>query len=418
MMPETREERVRFLLAGFNVQKFYSLKGKVSGYPSFNKLICKFQEFLDGKCTDTDRLLSLCDEIAVANWLFSLFENSLVEAVCEQKLPGGKNIDFLIKTKDGRNIYFDVKTLNPDTKDDWDKYQKANKENHFSSNTGVILDKNYLGGEIFHAMRTAREKMLDHALGLEEKIASMEKRDKNIFILVLCGKGLTLHDSWVEDFAHFYFSGKHRGGDAWGKMILHHLGEKKISVRGSIDYFIHMERGGPGYTPNAEVDKIMHKMAASFVSSGESSENAVSEYKKEYIRSCETPDRFIKFGLRKKICFPEFAKECASEEQIDEAKEKLLAVYHPKAIYLFGSYVWGVKLPDADSDLDFMVVIQDDPEEDMLRRSLKGRNALARFPFPKDILVHTVAEFVEMAAYRSTLCYNVKNKGKLLYEAP
>ncbi len=391
MMPVTKEERVRFLLGEFDVQKFYSVQNKASRYPSFNKLIRKFQDYLDGNLTDADRLKSLCDEIAVANWLFTLFQDTLTEAVYEQELPGGKNIDFLIKTKDGRRIYFDVKTLNPDAKDGWDNYQKINAENLFSGNTHILLDKDWRGGELFHKMYTARKKMRDHALGLEEKITNTEKREKDIFTLILCGKGTILQNDWVEDFAHFYFFREHRQDDPWGKMESHDIGEQEIHLCGSIDYFVHMKRGGPGYTPNAESDKIIH---------------------------CETPDRFIIFGPKTSPHLPEFEKGRASEKLIDEAKEKLLAAYDPKAIYLFGSYVWGIKLPDSDSDLDFMVIVQDDLEGDIRRRSMKGQNALAHFPFPKDILVYTITEFERMAASPSTLCYSVKNKGKILYEAP
>ena len=39
-----------------------------------------------------------------------------------------------------------------------------------------------------------------------------------------------------------------------------------------------------------------------------------------------------------------------TKEQIQEVTRRLVEVYQPEAIYLFGSYAWGE--PNADSDID------------------------------------------------------------------
>ena len=41
-------------------------------------------------------------------------------------------------------------------------------------------------------------------------------------------------------------------------------------------------------------------------------------------------------------------------EIIEEVKKRLIAVYKPEAIYLFGSYAWGA--PTEGSDLDLLVI--------------------------------------------------------------
>ena len=47
-----------------------------------------------------------------------------------------------------------------------------------------------------------------------------------------------------------------------------------------------------------------------------------------------------------------------SKSKIQEAVKRLADTYQPLTIYLFGSYAWGK--PHEDSDLDFLVVMNDD----------------------------------------------------------
>lgn len=44
-----------------------------------------------------------------------------------------------------------------------------------------------------------------------------------------------------------------------------------------------------------------------------------------------------------------------STQDISEITERLVRLYNPQAIYLFGSYAWGH--PDEDSDLDFLIIV-------------------------------------------------------------
>ena len=41
-----------------------------------------------------------------------------------------------------------------------------------------------------------------------------------------------------------------------------------------------------------------------------------------------------------------------NQEKINYMVEKMVEIYQPKRIYLFGSYAWGK--PDEDSDIDML----------------------------------------------------------------
>ena len=99
-------------------------------------------------------------------------------------------------------------------------------------------------------------------------------------------------------------------------------------------------------------------------------------------------------------------------EIIEEVKNRLVSVYQPEAIYLFGSYAWGV--PTEESDLDLLVVV-DASNEKSHRRSIQGQRVLWGLGISKDIFVYTKDEFAARVAHVSTLPYKVKHEGKVLY---
>jgi hypothetical protein len=82
-----------------------------------------------------------------------------------------KSIDFRATAEDGSLNYVDVKTIKPLSKDRWDQYEKAREEKWLPENVHVILEKEWLGGEMWHSMFAARGRMLEYALELEAKIA-------------------------------------------------------------------------------------------------------------------------------------------------------------------------------------------------------------------------------------------------------
>ena len=103
-----------------------------------------------------------------------------------------------------------------------------------------------------------------------------------------------------------------------------------------------------------------------------------------------------------------------SENKINEAIKRLIKAYNPLKIYLFGSYAWGK--PSEDSDLDFLIVINDS-QEFRPKRAMKGHMALIGLEIPKDIVVYTKKEFESKIEDPLTFSHKIKAEGKLVYEA-
>src|ERR1700730_4641350 len=97
-----------------------------------------------------------------------------------------------------------------------------------------------------------------------------------------------------------------------------------------------------------------------------------------------------------------------SEQKIQEITQRLVKVYNPEAIYLFGSYAWGH--PDEDSDLDFLIIV--DEVEDRYKALVAGYTELSRVGVPKDLLVVTREEFEARSQNVSQFMYKIKHKGK------
>lgn len=75
-----------------------------------------------------------------------------------------KSIDFRATTIDNQTVYIDVKTINPEAKDRWDQYERAQNERWFPKNVLVMLDQQWLGGELWHNKFAARSRMLEYAI--------------------------------------------------------------------------------------------------------------------------------------------------------------------------------------------------------------------------------------------------------------
>jgi uncharacterized protein len=102
-----------------------------------------------------------------------------------------------------------------------------------------------------------------------------------------------------------------------------------------------------------------------------------------------------------------------TKEQIQEATKRLVEVYQPEAIYLFGSYAWGE--PDEDSDIDLMIVVNDDVNVEWTAYK-KGKWAIRDMKITNDILVENNKVFKERAKHRSMLEHEIVTKGQKLYE--
>ena len=103
-----------------------------------------------------------------------------------------------------------------------------------------------------------------------------------------------------------------------------------------------------------------------------------------------------------------------SKSQIDEAVKRLVETYKPIAVYVFGSYAWGI--PTEDSDVDFFVIV-DESEVPYHKRPRIGERSLWKIGFSTDLLVVTKDEFKRKIDERTSLYYKIKNEGALEYEA-
>ena len=101
-----------------------------------------------------------------------------------------------------------------------------------------------------------------------------------------------------------------------------------------------------------------------------------------------------------------------NKKEIDEIKEKLVEVYDPVEIYIFGSYAWGN--PSNESDIDLLIVIKKSNEK-TYTRPIIGYKALSNLNVSKDIVVYTQEEFEKFSNNRMSLCFKVKKEGFKVY---
>jgi len=102
------------------------------------------------------------------------------------------------------------------------------------------------------------------------------------------------------------------------------------------------------------------------------------------------------------------------EPVLDEIVRKLVEVYSPERIYLFGSRARGDAGPDSDYDL--LVVVPDGTPDDRLDGSI-GHAALSRVRASKDVLVCTKTYFDARQHLKASLPATVTREGRLLYAA-
>lgn len=99
---------------------------------------------------------------------------------------------------------------------------------------------------------------------------------------------------------------------------------------------------------------------------------------------------------------------------IEIIKQKLIEIYHPHYIYLFGSYAWGT--PDKSSDYDLCIILKES-NLSMSDRIRQAGTALLKFTKPIDLLVYTEKEFKEKQSHTSSLVKKIADNGVLLYES-
>jgi predicted nucleotidyltransferase len=97
---------------------------------------------------------------------------------------------------------------------------------------------------------------------------------------------------------------------------------------------------------------------------------------------------------------------------IQQIKHRLVTLYKPVEIYLFGSYAWGH--PNEESDLDLLVVLEK-LDKDRYSILVDGHRALRDVEAPKDLLVLSKIEFEEYSEDPREIYYKIKRRGKRIY---
>lgn len=192
---------------------------------------------------DARQITETVNELLIAK---SFLQDPLCTRVeYEPPLDGSnKTIDFLFHTTKADRIFYDVKTVHPEDRDAWGRYERAMRARWFSPGTHLILEKTWQGGVVAHHQLAVREKFREHTLELEEKIRHVPNRQDGYtyFRVVFCGDRFTLRRDQLEDFADTYFAGRSRW-DHFARMETHYLKEKGLTLEKAIHGFCYFERG-------------------------------------------------------------------------------------------------------------------------------------------------------------------------------
>ncbi|MFQ5424845.1 MAG: nucleotidyltransferase domain-containing protein [Phycisphaerae bacterium] len=101
------------------------------------------------------------------------------------------------------------------------------------------------------------------------------------------------------------------------------------------------------------------------------------------------------------------------EDRLAEIVRRLVAAVSPRAVYLFGSQLYGA--PRRDSDIDIMVLVNDRPVGmELLQR---GYACLRGLGLPVELHFCDTARFDAWGQVVGTLQREVHRKGRLLYAA-
>lgn len=96
-----------------------------------------------------------------------------------------------------------------------------------------------------------------------------------------------------------------------------------------------------------------------------------------------------------------------------EITRRLVEMFQPEQVILFGSHAWGTPTPT--SDVDVMVIVSQSNLSDY-ERSVLGHRCLSGLAIAKDVIVRTRAEFDALRDVRASLEYKVAHQGKVLYD--
>jgi predicted nucleotidyltransferase len=102
-----------------------------------------------------------------------------------------------------------------------------------------------------------------------------------------------------------------------------------------------------------------------------------------------------------------------TETSLEEIVRRLVAALSPRAVYLFGSQLYGT--PHTDSDIDIMVLVED--ERVSIDAYQAGYACLRGLGLPVELHLCGTTRFESWGTVVGTIQREVRHKGRLLYAA-
>lgn len=98
---------------------------------------------------------------------------------------------------------------------------------------------------------------------------------------------------------------------------------------------------------------------------------------------------------------------------INKLRDKLINLYSPEKVYIFGSYAWGN--PTEDSDLDILVITDKFEDLSVGKRISLATDILFDYEFPIDLIVESKKEFELSQLQEDSLESYIGSKGVVVY---
>lgn len=184
------------------------------------------------------------NEMAIADIL--LADQSLQACWIRYEPPitaDGRRIDFVVPNAGGSTLYIEVKTVRPtqgDTEQNWQRYEKR-RQLH-TANTHYIVEREYLGAEIYAGSFSSRSKFMEYTRDFEPRLADASRVQPRRGVLAFCGTEIEWDRSELEDFADFYRNGRHRQDDPFAAMEAASLRTVDEPLRRNIAAFCFLKR--------------------------------------------------------------------------------------------------------------------------------------------------------------------------------
>lgn len=234
-----------------------TVEAECSRFPSADKLLKRFrvsaENFLRNKPQARNEFREIHNELCVA--VNILASPDCIKLEYEPLLTNcAKKIDFHATIGDDRSLWIEVKTIHPSEQDDWSKLEKMQKDARLPNNVRIIMDKNCLGGELWHNTYAARAKMLEYTIEMEGKITGCKiNTEKEYCTLAFFSDRFKWCVDELEDFVAFYRTNAHRDDDPFRDMEKHFIEINDLHLHHNINYFSFFCRSGTEVIPSSVV---------------------------------------------------------------------------------------------------------------------------------------------------------------------